>query len=165
MTLLVKTIQNISKQSQFAQTNNYIQHGNTTCLRHTLAVAHYSVRIAKVLGISCKTSDLIRGALLHDYFLYDWHSGKNHLHGFTHPSAALCNACKDFNLTETEKNIIIRHMFPLTVIPPVTREGWIVCMADKWCSLRETFSAHPYKHIERWIALYERTAGISAVKF
>lgn len=158
MTLLAKTVRDISRNSRFLRTDMYIQHGNTTCLRHTLAVAHYSVKIAKLLRLNCKKSELIRGALLHDYFLYDWHTSKNHIHGFTHPSAALNNACEDFQLTETEKNIIARHMFPLTLIPPVTREGWIVCMVDKWCSLCETFLKEPYKNIDGWIKLYESMA-------
>lgn len=158
MTLLVKMVREISRGSRFTQTDNYIQHGNTTCLRHTLAVAYYSVAIAKLLGIRFKRRDLIRGALLHDYFLYDWHTSKNRLHGFTHPTCALKNAAEDFELTDTEKNIIVRHMFPLTPIPPVTREGWIVCAADKWCSLCETFSRQPYKSIDGWIKLYERVA-------
>ena len=32
----------------------------------------------------------------------------------------------------------MRHMFPLVPVPPTCREAWIVCLADKWCALRET---------------------------
>ena len=85
--------------------------------------------------------ELIRGALLHDYFLYDWHEkdAGHSLHGFTHPGKALINACEDFNLTDIEKDVIRKHMFPLTLIPPRYRETVIVCMADKICSVYETF--------------------------
>lgn len=38
-------------------------------------------------------------------------------------------------------------MFPLTVIPPTCREGWIVCLADKYCSLYETFKKEAYRKI------------------
>lgn len=119
----------------------YIQHGDTSCLKHTVAVAYCSVRIAELLGIKYKKRDLIRGALLHDYFLYDWHDRENgrNMHGFTHPAAALYNAEKDFALTDTERDIIKKHMFPLTFFPPVCREGWIVCLSDKICSVYETF--------------------------
>jgi uncharacterized protein len=83
---------------------------------------------------------LIRGALLHDYFLYDWHERNNEhrLHAFSHPRKAMQNACEDFELTSKEKNIILRHMFPLTPIPPYYLESWIVCVADKYCALKET---------------------------
>ena len=86
----------------------------------------------------------LRGALLHDYFLYDWHTpgAAQGLHGLTHPKAALKNAREDFDLTATEEDIILHHMFPLTPCPPASREGWLVCLADKYCALKETF--HPF---------------------
>ena len=90
------------------------------------------------MGIRYKKRELIRGALLHDYFLYDWHRAQKRLHGFTHPSAALTNAERDFKLSDTERDIIKKHMFPLTVVPPLCREGWIVCLVDKACSIYET---------------------------
>ena len=30
-------------------------------------------------------------------------------------------------------------MFPLTIVPPRHRESFIVCVADKWCAICETF--------------------------
>ena len=41
-----------------------------------------------------------------------------------------------------EKDIIKKHMWPLTIVPPVCREAWIVTMADKYCSLMETLRLH-----------------------
>ena len=95
----------------------------------------------------CNQRELIRGALLHDYFLYDWHD-KDHinplrLHGFFHPGIALKNASAEYDLTEREKDIIRKHMWPMTVIPPLCREAWIVTAADKWVSLMETL--HVYR--------------------
>ena len=90
--------------------------------------------------------------MLHDYFLYDWHEkNKGHsLHGFKHPYFALRNASRDFRLNDIEKNVIVRHMFPLTPIPPKCREAWIVCMADKYCSARETmYTVKRYAHNAR----------------
>ena len=84
----------------------------------------------------------MRGALLHDYFLYDWHNKEQSpgLHGFKHPYIALKNAEEDYDLNDIEKNIILRHMFPLVPIPPRCKEAWIVCVADKYCALGETVS-------------------------
>ncbi len=48
------------------------------------------------------------------------------------------NARNDFELTRVEEDIISRHMFPLTLRPPMCKEAWIVCAADKYCALRET---------------------------
>lgn len=136
----------ILKSRNFNRMKEYIQHGNVTVNAHVLNVARYSIAISESLHISCSRRELIRGALLHDYFLYDWHiPDKEHphkLHGFYHPGVALQNAVREYKLTEREKNIIRRHMWPLTVVPPVCREAWIVTTADKWCSLMETLHMH-----------------------
>ncbi len=128
------------EKSRFALTSKFIQHGNTTVMTHVIEVAIMSCRIARFLRIRVDKRALIRGALLHDYFLYDWHEKRkgHNIHGFTHPYKALKNADKDFNLSDIERNIILRHMFPLTPIPPMCREAWIVCIADKYCSTKET---------------------------
>jgi uncharacterized protein len=83
---------------------------------------------------------LVRGALLHDYFLYDWHvSDPSHrLHGFTHPGTACRNAIRDFGIGPVEQNMVRHHMFPLTPAPPTCREAVILCLADKVVATRET---------------------------
>ncbi len=133
----------ILESEHFRMTRNHIQHGTMTVYEHCMSVAKTSLWIRDKLGIVCNDRDLVRGALLHDYFLYDWHIGeaKNplRLHGFFHPGIALKNAKRDFQITERQENIIYRHMWPLTILPPTCREAWLVTCADKFCSLMETF--------------------------
>ena len=137
-------IENVIKQlcedSRFSQMNQYKQHGRMSIYEHSMAVAYTSWWIACKLHFKVDYVSLSRGALLHDYFLYDWHDKNNgyHLHGFTHPRKALQNAYEDFELTPKEENTILRHMFPLTPMPPYYLESWIVCVADKFCALKET---------------------------
>ena len=97
----------------------------------------------------CSSDLLLRGALLHDYFLYDWHEkNKYHRwHGFTHAGRALRNARKDFRLSEREQDIIAKHMFPLNLALPRYRESVLVCLVDKWCSTYEVFSRSPYEEL------------------
>lgn len=120
----------------------FMQHGTTSCYEHSVMVACMSLRLAKKFRLSVDTRSLVRGALLHDYFLYDWHipDASHRWHGFTHPVCALRNATRDFSLNHIEQNIILRHMFPLNPIPPRYKESILVCIADKICALRETFS-------------------------
>lgn len=136
-------VRNVLAQSRMGCSKQFFQHGKTTVYSHSVHVAYASYYWTKKYHIEIDDKALIRGALLHDYFLYDWHD-KEHAHkrphGFYHPSAALNNALEDFNLSSKEKNIIKRHMFPLTIMPPTCREAWIVCMADKVCGLRETIA-------------------------
>ena len=109
-------------------------------LHHGVKVACFSLFLANKLHLTVDVRALLRGALLHDYFLYDWHekNAGHRFHGFTHPGTALKNAQEDFRLTPVEQNIIARHMFPLCPIPPRCREAWLVCVADKYCALLET---------------------------
>lgn len=136
----------ILQSANFKRMKEYIQHGNMTVNAHVMNVARYSIAFSEFLHIPCSRRELVRGALLHDYFLYDWHiPDKVHphnLHGFYHPGRALRNAMKEYKLTSREKDIIEKHMWPLTVVPPLCREAWIVTMADKWCSLMETLYMH-----------------------
>ena len=54
----------------------YNQHGDTSCLEHTVAVVYCSLAIAKRLGIEVNKRELIRAGILHDYFLYTGMMGK-----------------------------------------------------------------------------------------
>lgn len=124
------------------QEKQYIQHGKISCFSHSLAVAYVSVWIAARLHIRVHMKSLVRGALLHDYFLYDWHDPdpSHRLHGFRHARRAFENASQDFALTPIERDIIVKHMFPLTLRPPRYREAVIVTCADKFCAVCEAFS-------------------------
>jgi uncharacterized protein len=134
----------ILASENFQKLKTFIQHGNVTVYEHCIHVALCAIKLNEKLGIRAKTRELVRGALLHDYFLYDWHNadapGNTHpkLHGFYHPGIALRNATRDFTLTEREKDIIKKHMWPLTVKLPRCREAWVVCLADKYASTLET---------------------------
>ena len=134
-------VRQVCSSSRMNKSRTFYQHGKINIYVHSLRVAYICYYWVKKYHLHVDEKALIRGALLHDYFLYDWHD-KEHEHkrppGFFHPSAALCNAKQDFILTRKEENIIQRHMFPLTLIPPGCKEAWLVCMADKVCSTRET---------------------------
>lgn len=136
------------------QMKNFTQHGKTSVFEHCVSVAKFSLLMAhyleKTLRIKVDRDSLVRAALLHDYFLYDWHDktvpGHN-IHGFTHPRTACRNADRDFGLNNIEKDIISKHMFPLTIVPPRYRESVLVTLADKWCALCETFKVDVSSYI------------------
>ena len=104
-------------------------------------MATLSYRLNRKLGLHADVTSLVRGAFLHDFYLYDWHDSTQHQkgHGFHHPALALRNAERCFSLNDIERNIIISHMWPLTLRSiPKCREAVIVCIVDKWCSTEET---------------------------
>lgn len=119
-----------------------IQHGSTTVLAHSAQVAAWSLAVARALHVPVNVRALARGALLHDYFGYDWHvpGPDNHLHGFTHPFIACRNAKRDFGVGALEQSIIRTHMFPLVPLPPTNREALLVCTIDTALALQETIA-------------------------
>lgn len=126
---------------QILEMKKYIQHGNTTTYHHCMAVAYYSYCITLLLPIKFDTKSTVRGAVLHDFYLYDWHiPSKSHkLHGYVHPGFALANARKYFQLNQVEEDIISKHMWPLTLSKvPHYPEAMLVCLVDKFISLSET---------------------------
>lgn len=131
----------IIQQGDLWKTDDIRQHGSTTRFTHCVSVAYYSLKIATRLNIHCNAVSLVTGGLLHDYYFYDRHE-KNISHlknSYIHPKVALYNAMRDYNVNALEQNIIVRHMFPITLVPPRHWEGLIVCVTDKICGLAETF--------------------------
>ena len=114
-------------------------------MEHSISVSCMCVKLAKLSHIKIDNSALVRGALLHDYFCYDWHKRETKHHGYRHADTALVNASEDFAVNPIEANMITRHMFPLNIRPPKCREAIILCIADKICATREIF-ATPFYH-------------------
>lgn len=135
-------VKDILAHPVFQSMEEYIQHGKTTCRAHCIQVSYMSYRMCRTWGLDYTAA--ARAGLLHDLFLYDWHTHcrdtGNRFHGYTHPRRALMNAAEHFELTEKEKDIILRHMWPLTPVPPKSLEGFTIVYADKFCSTAEVLS-------------------------
>ena len=120
--------------------SRFPQHGDTSCLLHCLRVSYLSYRYCKARRLNAWAA--ARGGLLHDLFLYDWHTYRcrkgESLHGFSHPRKALTNAREIFRLTPVEEDIILHHMWPLTWPWPSSPEARVVMLFDKYVSLLET---------------------------
>lgn len=132
---------------------NFIQHSNITCLEHSIDVSYNSYLVCKGLRLDCRSA--ARGGLLHDFFLYDWHSATpgHRLHGFTHSGKALKNADEKFDLNEIEKDIIGKHMWPLTLRMPRFKESFVVTFVDKYCSLMEISKLRKASDIYRFLGM------------
>lgn len=137
--VLMDCLEYLSQDESFLSMRKYIQHGHTDCLLHSIAVAYYSCAAAKCLHMKLNERSLVTGALLHDFFLYDWHEPdiSHKFHGFTHPKTALENAWRNWELNEIEADIISKHMFPLIPALPHCKESILVCVIDKICSISE----------------------------
>lgn len=137
----IETIIDLLYNSSVMQMNDYIQHSDVTTFRHCLHVSLMSYLIClKLSFIHFDLRAVARGALLHDMFLYNWHNKSvARLHGFFHPAIALHNAEENVtDLGSCEKDIILNHMWPLTIYRrPKYKETFVVMAADKICTILE----------------------------
>ncbi|MDI6742330.1 MAG: hypothetical protein QMD11_06265 [Smithella sp.] len=133
-------IHDIYEHEEFLKLREHYHH-NSSIYEHVMDVAYVSYKTSKYFNLDYRSTT--RGALLHDFFLYDW---RNHtepelheakFHGTEHPKIALNNAQKHFELNEIEKDIVIKHMWPLTLVPPKYKESYVVSFVDKYLASRE----------------------------
>lgn len=140
----------------FQQLRAFEHHGvNNSVYDHSVAVAEAACGLAHLMCLSeSETASVVRAALLHDFFGYDWHGERfrrylshfsgirriTHMHGFIHGHIAADRARHMFGLSARECEAIARHMFPLAAMPR-TRIAWIVTLADKAVASKEMTAA------------------------
>ena len=134
-------IYDITQNETVQKMKDFRQHYNTSCYDHCIQVSLISYKICKKLRLDYKSA--ARAGMLHDLFLYDWRkkdNGRKGLHAFTHPRTALENASMLFELSKREQDIILKHMWPLTIKLPRYPESFIVTLVDKYSALSESFN-------------------------
>lgn len=134
-------LKGIADDPSALEMQKFIQHGSVTTYEHCLRVTRIAFWLNIHLHARADEASLVKGAFLHDFYLYDWHNCSNitHWHGFKHARIARYNAETVFELTDKEKDIIQSHMWPLNPTDiPHSREAALVCMADKMSSSYET---------------------------
>ncbi len=141
------TVEDILYSDEVQSMSQYEQHLEIDRLQHITSVSFIAYLICKEKGLNYR--EAARAAVMHDLVYYDWRNGEtgkwHKLHGYRHPNLACLNAkelCN--NLTKLEDSIIRRHMWPLTIVPPQNKEGWVVTFADKYCATLEVlYSTNP----------------------
>ena len=132
----------IRENHHVQEMKRFCQHGRVSTYEHCESVARASAAIDRIFHLHSDPETLLKGAMLHDFYLYDWHEdddGAHKLHGFTHAEKARENAQKYFGTDEKINHVISSHMWPLNLSRlPRSREAWVVCVADKLVSLHET---------------------------
>lgn len=129
-------IKDLLELKEVKKLEDFEQHCHTSRFQHSLNVSYYSYCVCRVLGLNYR--EAARGGLLHDLFLYNWRDVTTAAkHASSHPVAALETAQKVCNLTEREKDIIVKHMWPVTLKFPRYAESYVITFVDKYCACAE----------------------------
>lgn len=135
-----RIIYDILENETFQELKLYKHHYIYTRLEHSLSVSYYSYLICKFLKLDYKSAT--RAGLLHDLFFYDCENKftrpKNHIK--SHPKIALQNAQQLFVLNNKEKDIILKHMWPVTFFQfPKYKESYVITITDKLSALKSCY--------------------------
>lgn len=136
----IMIISDLLDQEKVQEMKHYRQHYNINCFEHCLFVSYNTYLICKKHHL-----DYISGAragMLHDLFLYDWRKrekGRRGLHAYTHPKVALKHASTFLNLNDKEKDMILKHMWPVTPAFPKYKETFVITFVDKYFAVAEAF--------------------------
>ena len=137
----------------------YEQHLEINRLQHITSVAYIAYEYCRKHGLNYESA--AKAAVMHDLFYYDWRdaqTGRWHkLHGYKHPKYAALNAKELYpELGKTEEEIISRHMWPLTISLPKSKEGFVVSLSDKYCATRELLYSLSKKYKQKFLKDIER---------
>lgn len=122
-----------------------------SCYDHSLYVAYLSFLMCRRLGLDYVAA--ARGGMLHDFSLRNWETED---HGISrlwqHPHMALQNAEERYELSDKERDIIVKHMWPLTRPLPRHRESFVVSLADKICAVMEFSHLYRLMRVRRHLS-------------
>lgn len=130
-------IEDLLATEEVQKLDEHKQHVNSTRLEHSISVSYRSYKLAKRWNGDPRAT--ARAGLLHDLFYYDWRTTKfdEGSHAYMHPRIACKNAERITELSDLERDIIIKHMWGATIAPPKYKESYIVTFVDKYCACEE----------------------------
>ncbi len=124
-----------------------IHHHTLDCSRfdHSTFVAYTSYSICNALGLDATAA--ARGGMLHDFIIPSLLDSevKSIKMLFIHNRIATQHALTCFDITEKEYNIIVSHMWPLSIRGlPLSPEAIIVNVVDNLCAVVEVLGLYRY---------------------
>ncbi|MDD6468267.1 MAG: HD domain-containing protein [Erysipelotrichaceae bacterium] len=151
-------IKDLLENEMVLELKKFNQHHRYSRFDHSVSVAYYTYKMCLKWHVEPK--EIVRAALLHDLFIYDWRVEKSEFgsHAFAHPKEACINAEKIMPLTDMQKNCILSHMFPLSKTMPRYKGSWIIQAADKYSAIQEY--SQQYKKVLTSNQKYRKVLGI-----
>ncbi len=134
-------ISDIIDDSRLEPLKEITHHICTTRFQHCVNVSYYSYLVCRKLRLDCRGA--ARAGLLHDLFYYDrkeYNSMRvkgQPKHSAMHAGLALRNAGELTELNPKERDMIEKHMWPVTRPLPKYRESYVITVIDKYCAVLE----------------------------
>ena len=143
-------IRDLIEAPELEKLKNITHHISTTRFQHCVNVSYYGYIICRKFRLDARSA--ARAGLMHDLFYYDrklYNSAREKgqpNHSRRHSDIALKNAGKLTDISDMEKDIIQKHMWPMTRPLPSYKETYIITFVDKYCAVLE-FCAPKVKKI------------------
>ena len=134
-------VRDIINSAELDKLKEITHHISTTRFQHCLNVSYYTYLICKKLHLDARAA--ARAGLLHDLFYYDrkkynQNKIKGQLsHSSMHSRLAAENAAELTDITALERDMIEKHMWPITKSLPRYKESYIITFTDKYCAILE----------------------------
>ena len=118
-------------------------HHYTTRFQHSLNVSYYNYLLCRFFHWDAVSA--ARAGLLHDLYFYETadydrsDSPDQKSHSAHHPEVAMQNAAVRFALNPRERDMIEKHMWPLTHRMPHYKESYAITFVDKYAAMLEFF--------------------------
>lgn len=139
----------------------YRHHIKTTRFQHSLNVSYYNYVICKFFHWDAVSA--ARAGLLHDLYFYETDAYNREemqeSHSAHHPQVALENAASQFSINAVERDIIQKHMWPMTKKMPHYKESYVIVIVDKYCAALEYF-APSFRTV--WGKIFHRKTTVSS---
>lgn len=171
-------VETILLNDEFQKRKFFPHHHDMSVWDHSILVSFKSFLMADFFNADRRICAI--AGLLHDFYPQAWlyseelnkiDDGKYlkdlyvkktffKMHGFVHGKEAAENYVKFFPSLVDKKitDTIKKHMFPLTLVPPRYREGFIITSVDKWNSVHElpSLKVIPLKVKEKTVTLFKK---------
>lgn len=134
-------VSDIISSFEVEQLKYITHHITTTRFQHCVNVSYYSYMVCCKLRLDARSA--ARAGMLHDLFFYDrkeYNSSREKgqlSHSCMHSAVAVMNASRVTKLSELERDIIEKHMWPVTRKKPKFKESYVITFVDKYCAALE----------------------------
>jgi uncharacterized protein len=137
-------VSDIVESDEIEQLKEITHHISTTRFQHCVNVSYYSYIVCRRFNLDAHAA--ARAGLMHDLFYYDRRAynttrSKGQIsHSMLHALMAAENASRLVEISDMERDMIEKHMWPATHKFPKYKESYVVCLVDKYCAVLEYLS-------------------------